>query len=138
MIYFAEYGLGGKPSTVGDVYSFGIMLLELFTGKSPTHDSFVEGLSLKKWVQLAFPTNMEQVLDPELLSDIENLCCDDQSISPVSPEIRRDCLKTVIGVGLSCTSDSPNERISMRDVYRKLKCVKEALLKPDVAEKNKF
>ncbi|CAK9182864.1 unnamed protein product [Ilex paraguariensis] len=125
-----EYGLGEKPSTAGDVYSFGIMLLELFTGKSPTHESFVGGLSLKKWVQLAFPTNMEQVLDPELLSDIEKLCCDDQSISP---EIRRDCLKTVIGVGLSCTSDSPNERISMRDVYHKLKCVKEVILKPDVS-----
>ncbi|GAA0163438.1 hypothetical protein LIER_19304 [Lithospermum erythrorhizon] len=41
-----EYGLGQKPSTAGDVYSFGIMLLEVFTGRSPTHESFV-GLGLR-------------------------------------------------------------------------------------------
>ncbi|CAK9145166.1 unnamed protein product [Ilex paraguariensis] len=130
-----EYGLGEKPSAAGDVYSFGIMLLELFTGKKPTHESFVGGINLKKWVQLAFPNNMEQVLDPELLSEIENFGCDDQSISL---EIRCDCLKTVVGIALSCTSDSPTERISMKEVYRKLQCVKEDLLKPDVTEKNKF
>ncbi|CAK9182866.1 unnamed protein product [Ilex paraguariensis] len=123
------YGLGGKPSTVGDVYSFGIMLLEFFTGKNPTHDSIVEGLSLKKWVKLAFPTNMEQVVDPEPPSDIENLCRDDQSISS---EIRRDYLKIIVDVALSCTFDSLNEHINLRGAYHKLKCVKEVLLKPNV------
>uniref|UniRef100_A0A803MJ41 non-specific serine/threonine protein kinase n=1 Tax=Chenopodium quinoa TaxID=63459 RepID=A0A803MJ41_CHEQI len=35
-----EYGLGAKPSTAGDTYSFGVTLLELFTAKSPSNESF--------------------------------------------------------------------------------------------------
>ncbi|KAF7842267.1 putative receptor-like protein kinase [Senna tora] len=41
-----EYGWGEKASFAGDVYSFGTVLLELFSGKSPTDDIFTGGLSL--------------------------------------------------------------------------------------------
>ncbi len=41
----AEYGAGGQASVVGDAYSFGITLLEMFTGKAPTDNMFREGLS---------------------------------------------------------------------------------------------
>ncbi|KAJ7958219.1 Receptor-like protein kinase [Quillaja saponaria] len=61
-----EYGLGAKPSVAGDVYSFGVMLLELFSGRCPTHDRFKEGRDLTSWVQSEFPANIVQVIDPEL------------------------------------------------------------------------
>ncbi|KAA8537814.1 hypothetical protein F0562_027606 [Nyssa sinensis] len=126
-----EYGLGEKPSTAGDVFSYGIMLLELFTGKNPTCENFVGGLSLKKWVKMAFPGNVEQVLDPELLLHLDDLSHEDgQSISP---ETQLACLITVIGVGLSCTVDSPKGRISMGDALRKLKSTRDALLKPGLS-----
>eukprot|EP01018_Ginkgo_biloba_P011084 Gb_33024 [translate_table: standard] len=44
-----EYGLGGRTSTKGDVYSYGIVVLELVTGKKPTSDMFAEELNLHKW-----------------------------------------------------------------------------------------
>ncbi|KAL4273407.1 hypothetical protein GQ457_13G009120 [Hibiscus cannabinus] len=121
-----EYGLGGKPSTAGDVYSYGVMLLELFTGKSPTHESFVGELSLIKWTQSAFPSNVNQILDPELLSLLQNLQYDRYN-QQIIADIYHDCLTTIIGVGLCCTSVSPDGRITMRDALRKLKAVKSTL-----------
>ncbi|KAM7462646.1 hypothetical protein LguiA_030767 [Lonicera macranthoides] len=130
-----EYGMGAKPSTAGDVYSFGIMLMELFTGKSPTDESFVGGLSLKSWVQRAFPTEVKQVLDPHLFLQMGNSGQEDQS---VCRDVQHDGLITVIGVGLSCTVESPEGRISMRDALHKLKSIRDSFLKPHVTKKLDF
>ena len=51
----AEYGMGSKASTCGDVYSYGILLLEMFTGKMPTDDMFQDGLNLHNYVKMALP-----------------------------------------------------------------------------------
>ncbi|XP_058111030.1 probable LRR receptor-like serine/threonine-protein kinase At3g47570 [Magnolia sinica] len=48
-----EYAMGGKPSTQGDVYSYGILLLEMITGKGPTDDMFKDNLSLHHFAKLA-------------------------------------------------------------------------------------
>lgn len=67
-----EYGLDGHASTKGDVYSFGILSLETFTGKRPTDDMFRDGLSLHQWVYQAFPDALVQVLDSHLFADINS------------------------------------------------------------------
>uniref|UniRef100_A0A8R7QX32 Receptor kinase-like protein Xa21 n=1 Tax=Triticum urartu TaxID=4572 RepID=A0A8R7QX32_TRIUA len=66
-----EYGEGGQVSSCGDVYSFGTVLLELFTGMAPTHDMFKDGLTLQKHAQNAFPGMLMQIADPVLLSTEE-------------------------------------------------------------------
>jgi serine/threonine protein kinase len=43
-----EYGEGSSVSTQGDVYSLGILLLEMFTGRSPTDEIFNDSLDLHK------------------------------------------------------------------------------------------
>ncbi|CAH1428819.1 unnamed protein product [Lactuca virosa] len=117
-----EYGMGAKPSTKGDVYSYGIMLMEIFTGKSPTDESFVGGLSLKTWVQSAFPADLDQVLDPEMLHQKDESCSDGRTRSL---KIQLDCLKTVIEIAVSCTNNSPERRITIIEALRRLKCVQD-------------
>ncbi|PRQ60888.1 putative protein kinase RLK-Pelle-LRR-XII-1 family [Rosa chinensis] len=41
-----KYGMGGAVSTYGDVYSYGILLLEMLTGKRPTDDMFTDDTNL--------------------------------------------------------------------------------------------
>ncbi|XP_042960358.1 probable LRR receptor-like serine/threonine-protein kinase At3g47570 isoform X2 [Carya illinoinensis] len=127
-----EYGLGEKISTSGDVYSFGVMLLELFTGKNPTHESFIGGQNLTRWVQLGFPSNVKQVLDPVMLAQMSSL---DHNEKRRSPDAQYECLITILGVGLSCTADSRDDRISIRGALNKLKSARDSLLKPGPSEK---
>ncbi|TKY60183.1 LRR receptor serine/threonine-protein kinase [Spatholobus suberectus] len=118
-----EYGWGDKPSAAGDVYSFGIVLLELFSGKSPTDECFTGGLSITRWVQSAFKDKTVQVIDPQLLSLIFH---DDPSEGP-NPQLY--CLDAIVGVAISCTADNPDERIGIRDALRQLKSARDSLLK---------
>ncbi|TKY60182.1 LRR receptor serine/threonine-protein kinase [Spatholobus suberectus] len=118
-----EYGWGEKPSAAGDVYSFGIVLLELFSGKSPTDECFTGGISITRWVQGAFKDKAVQVIDPQLLSLIFH---DDPS---VGPNLQLYCLDAIVGVAISCTADNPDGRIGIRDAVRQLKAARDSLLK---------
>ncbi|KAL2545503.1 putative LRR receptor-like serine/threonine-protein kinase [Forsythia ovata] len=67
-----EYGIGGGVSTKGDMYSFGILLLELFTGKRPTHSMFTVNSSLHNYVKKALPNLVMKIVDPHMLMTEEN------------------------------------------------------------------
>ena len=59
--------MGGKVSTAGDVYSFGIFLMEMFLGKRPTNEMFKDDLNLHNFVKMALPKRLVQIVDPTLL-----------------------------------------------------------------------
>jgi hypothetical protein len=67
----AEYGLSVEISAMGDVYSFGVLLLEMITGRRPTDQNFKDGITLHEYVYRAFPNNIYGILDPVLLQDDE-------------------------------------------------------------------
>ncbi|XP_057825047.1 putative leucine-rich repeat receptor-like serine/threonine-protein kinase At2g24130 [Cryptomeria japonica] len=107
-----EYGLGGCVSTKGDVYSYGILILEMITRKRPSDDMFVGDINLTKWVSSAFPNRLADIVDSRLLRDV-NANMEENRILP-----------SFIHLGLLCTNESPRERPSMRDVTKAMESLK--------------
>ncbi|KAH9290705.1 hypothetical protein KI387_034822 [Taxus chinensis] len=112
-----EYGVGGSVSTKGDVYSYGILILEMLTKKRPSDDMFVGDMNLSKWVRSAFPGRIADIVDNMLLSDVND-----------NMEESMRCLVSFINVGLICSSESPTERPSMRDVARVLESTRASFM----------
>ncbi|XVF24093.1 hypothetical protein REPUB_Repub13aG0097600 [Reevesia pubescens] len=107
-----EYGLGNEVSTKGDVYSYGILLLEMFTGKRPTDEMFKEGLSLPNFVKAALPEQVNEIIDPILLEENER---------------HFQYFNSILEIGVNCSAESPNERMDMSDVAAKLCSIKDKL-----------
>ncbi|KAA8535542.1 hypothetical protein F0562_030540 [Nyssa sinensis] len=63
-----EYGSEGRVSTKGDIYSYGIMLLEIFTRKKPTDEMFTGELSLRQWVSASLPSKLMEVVEGGLFT----------------------------------------------------------------------
>ncbi|EYU37531.1 hypothetical protein MIMGU_mgv1a022754mg [Erythranthe guttata] len=61
-----EYGMSNSVSTKGDVYSYGILVLEMFTNRrpSPTDDSLSENGNLQNFVSAALPNRVMEIVDP--------------------------------------------------------------------------
>ena len=117
----SEYGLGGHPSTQGDVYSFGVMLLELITGKRPTDVIFQEGLTLHDWVKRHYPHDVGEVVGQSWLTD---------AASAVEDEgLWNDVMAELIDLGLECTQHSPSARPTMVEVCHGITLLKEDLAK---------
>ncbi|KAF8096888.1 hypothetical protein N665_0299s0048 [Sinapis alba] len=94
-----------KISQKADVYSFGVLILELLTGKSPTHQQLnEEGVDLPRWVQsITDQQSPSDVFDPEL--------------TRYQSEGNENIIR-LLKIGMSCTAQYPDSRPSMADVTR--------------------
>ena len=67
-----EYAYGERLTDKVDVYSDGVMLLEIVTGMLPMNANFIDGTSLSTWVQSALHGNWLEVIDPALKGEIKD------------------------------------------------------------------
>ncbi|XP_073109427.1 uncharacterized protein [Elaeis guineensis] len=134
-----EYGMGSKVSTQGDVYSYGILLLEMLTGLRPTDDRFKDGLDLHSFVKMAYPQHVMDILDPALLLDEENGINISSCQSAVTAsEEAQNCLLSIIKIGLWCAEKLPQQRMKLGDVIKIMHAARETHLRDSLSENPKI
>ncbi|KAK7407046.1 hypothetical protein VNO78_08686 [Psophocarpus tetragonolobus] len=121
-----EYGMGFEVSINGDVYSFGILMLEILTGRRPTDEIFVDGQNLHKFVENFFPDNILQIVDPSLVPRQGQATIEEENNQNLTPTIQK-CLVLLFKIGLACSVESSKERMNMVDVTTELSKIKKAL-----------
>ncbi|XP_038985173.1 receptor kinase-like protein Xa21 [Phoenix dactylifera] len=117
-----EYGTGAKVSTHGDVYSYGILLLELLTGRRPTDDMFKDGWSLRNFVEMGFPERVMEIMDPSVLSSMETGSLSESIVR----ERMMECSVSMVDIGLLCSQEAPNLRLDMQTVVNKMSAIRNA------------
>ncbi|KAH0691599.1 hypothetical protein KY289_018957 [Solanum tuberosum] len=124
-----EYGMGSKVSIVGDMYGFGILILEIFTGRRPTDTLFQASSSLHHFVEIALPEKVMEILDKttfhgEMMSKETN---GEEYRGSIKKE-QMECLVGILEIGVACSAESPRDRLTMSQVYSKLTLIKEKFL----------
>ncbi|KAF6986962.1 hypothetical protein CFC21_004646 [Triticum aestivum] len=117
-----EYGEGSVVSTAGDIYSLGILLLEMFTGRSPTEGTFRDSLDLHKFVKDAFPERTFEIADPTMWLH------GGQHDNAASIRIQ-ECLVSVLRLGISCSKQQPRDRALTRDAAAEMHTIRDAYQK---------
>ncbi|KAL2512277.1 Leucine-rich repeat protein kinase family protein [Abeliophyllum distichum] len=97
-----EYGSTGLISTMADVYSYGIMLMETFTKRKPTDDIFVREFTMRRCVFESFPDAIMQLMDVDAVNGFEK-----------NIRTKESCFRSIVGLALKCMADLPEERLKI-------------------------
>ncbi|CAK8540229.1 unnamed protein product [Lathyrus sativus] len=99
-----EYMQSGRATEKTDVYSFGVLTLEVLSGKRPTDASFIEkGLNIVGWLNFLITENRPR--------EIVDLLCDGVQV---------ESLDALLSVAIQCVSSSPEDRPTMHRVVQLL------------------
>lgn len=108
----AEYANMMKISEKSDVYSYGVVLLEIITGKKPVDPSFPDGQHVIQWVRdhLKSKKDPVEILDPKLQGH---------------PDTQVQEMLQALGIALLCTSNRGEDRPTMKDVAALLREIRQ-------------
>ncbi|CAI0443955.1 unnamed protein product [Linum tenue] len=109
-----EYGMGSEVSTNGDVYSYGILLLEMFTGRRPTDETFRDGLNLHNFAA-ALGDNAADYIDPRSRTN--------------EKQVFAEAVVSIVQVGVECSNEIARERMGISDAVTKLTAVRDKIVK---------
>lgn len=93
MYVHIEYGMNRLVSTQGDVYSYGVVLLEMFTNLRPTDDLFEDRVNLHRFVRELLPDRVMEAVDPQLRTLMMN------------NEKMNECMALIFSIGVSCSEE---------------------------------
>ena len=104
----SEYGMGNEVSTYGDVYSYGILMIEIFTGQRLVAKIFQDSLNLRDFVKAALLEKIIDIIDPILLLEREE--GEAKMIDITHNEGKKgdskiqECLIVILGIGVACSA----------------------------------
>ncbi|XP_051119639.1 probable inactive receptor kinase At1g48480 [Andrographis paniculata] len=109
-----------RVSQKADVYSFGVLILELLTGKAPAHALLnEEGVDLPRWVQSVVREEWtSEVFDLELLR-YQNV---------------EDEMVQLLQLGIDCTAQYPDQRPSISEVANRIEELRRSSLRENYQE----
>ena len=84
------------------MYNYGILLLEMVTGKRPTDDMFKDSLNLHQLAKMVFLERVTEIVDHHLLEDTGTIRCNEDY-----SEMRirmNECLLSLVRYILFCRS----------------------------------
>ncbi|KAH7424869.1 hypothetical protein KP509_11G028700 [Ceratopteris richardii] len=108
-----EYIYTLKVDEKSDIYSFGVVLLELLSGRRPFEPEFGEGVDIVAWVRekVQSKEGILEVLDPKIRRD--------ERMSPNRNNFMEEVMQ-VLKVALLCLVEPPMQRPTMREVVQML------------------
>ncbi|ESQ52177.1 hypothetical protein EUTSA_v10016417mg [Eutrema salsugineum] len=99
-----EYMQSGRATEKTDVYSFGVLVLEVLSGKLPTDASFIErGYNIVGWLNFLISENRAR--------EIVDTSCEG---------VERESLDALLSIATKCVSSNPEERPTMHRVVQLL------------------
>ncbi|CAL0320510.1 unnamed protein product [Lupinus luteus] len=98
-----EYGYSMNITEKSDVYSYGVVLLELLSGRSAVESHVVDGQHIAEWVK----RKMGGFEPAVSILDTKLQCVPDQMV--------QEMLQT-LGIAIFCVNSSPAERPTMKEV----------------------
>ncbi|KAK9095678.1 hypothetical protein Scep_027147 [Stephania cephalantha] len=99
-----EYMQSGRATERTDVFSFGVLMLEVLSGKRPTDSSFIEkGLNIVGWLNFLVAENRQREI-----------------VDPHCEGMREESLDTLLAIAIQCVSSNPEDRPTMHRVVQVL------------------
>ncbi|GFS29423.1 leucine-rich repeat protein kinase family protein [Actinidia rufa] len=124
-----KYAVGGEVTIKGDVYSYGILLLEMFTGKRPTDNMFTDNFNLHNHAKMAAAADrVMEIVDPLLISGGQNES--NRTSGSIKSNIGRteECLGSILRIGVICSADFPSDRMNISDALAELQVTRDVYL----------
>ncbi|XP_027067036.1 LRR receptor-like serine/threonine-protein kinase FEI 1 isoform X2 [Coffea arabica] len=97
-----EYMQSGRATEKTDVYSFGVLVLEVVSGKRPTDASFIEkGLNIVGWLNFLISENRQREI-----------------VDPHCEGVQAETFDALLAVAIQCVSCVPEDRPTMHRVVQ--------------------